>query len=147
MLRSCIWAHASTLLLLRSRTPALRSTYRFLHNVRASGARYLLIGSYISAPNLTDTGTSNRQIVAGDYFDLDVTRFPFSLRPAPMQVIWTAVDYGSYQIKRLRTWCVVAAATCCAMPDAACLHRATHRLQLADVGGGGRITQEAHAAV
>ncbi len=54
--------------------------------MRASGARYLLIGSYLSAPNLTDTGTPNRQIVAGDYFHLDVTRPPFNLLPAPVQV-------------------------------------------------------------
>jgi hypothetical protein len=59
----------------------LHATWQFLNNVRASGARYLLVGSYIK-----DTAP-NRDIAGGDYYPIDLTKPPFNVRPAPLEVI------------------------------------------------------------
>lgn len=58
----------------------LDSVWMFLNNVKASGARYLLVGSYIGG------ATSNRDIAAGDYYPIDLTKAPFNVQQ-PKEII------------------------------------------------------------
>ncbi len=48
-----------------------------------SGSKWLLIGSYIKG----GTGAVNRNISVGDYYPVDVTKPPFNVRPAPVEVV------------------------------------------------------------
>lgn len=53
----------------------LHAAFMFLANVRASGARLLLVGSYLRSTH------PNRDIKAGDYYPIDLTKPPFNLGP------------------------------------------------------------------
>ena len=64
----------------------LHAAWQFLANVKASGARYLLVGSYVKQGS--EGGVSpNRDIVAGEYYPINLLAPPFNLRPAPLEVI------------------------------------------------------------
>lgn len=69
----------------------MSAVYMFLSNVKASGARFLLVGSYISAP-----GRPNVSIKAGDYMSIDLTRPPFRLQPAPLAVVDEHTEDGKH---------------------------------------------------
>ena len=64
----------------------IASAYKFLHNVRQSGAKYLLVGSYLTGGQRV-TGGRNQDILAGDVYDIDLLKPPFSIRPAPLGII------------------------------------------------------------
>ena len=64
----------------------IASAYKFLHNVRQSGAKYLLVGSYLTGGQRV-TGGRNEDVVAGDVYDIDLLKPPFSIRPAPLEII------------------------------------------------------------
>lgn len=51
----------------------------FLANVRKSGSKYLMIGSYIKSTQ------PNRNIALGDYYDVDVMKPPFNF-PKPLEI-------------------------------------------------------------
>lgn len=53
----------------------------YLDNVRKSGVRWLLVGSYVK------TQGGNRDIAPGDYYAIDLTKPPFNLRPPPIEVV------------------------------------------------------------
>jgi hypothetical protein len=79
----------------------LHAAWMFLNNVKASGARYLLVGSYIRHAR-----NDNRDVTPGEYYAIDLTRPPFSLRPAPLMVIDEHTPDGKfmclYEVSRLR---------------------------------------------
>lgn len=52
-----------------------------LQNIKQSGIRWLLVGSYIEAHG------QNRDISAGDYFPINLLERPFNLKPDPIEVI------------------------------------------------------------
>ena len=62
------------------------SAYKFLHNVRQSGAKYLLVGSYLTGGQRV-TGGRNVDIDVGDMYDIDLLKAPFNLRSAPLEII------------------------------------------------------------
>lgn len=64
----------------------IASAYKFLHNVRASGAKYLLVGSYLTGGQRV-TGGRNVDINVGDVYDIDLLQPPFNVRPPPLEVI------------------------------------------------------------
>ena len=64
----------------------IASAYKFLHNVRQSGAKYLLVGSYLTGGQRVTSGR-NVDIAAGDVYDIDLLKPPFNIRPAPLEVI------------------------------------------------------------
>ena len=64
----------------------IASAYKFLHNVRQSGAKYLLVGSYLTGGQRV-TGGRNEDIAVGDGYDIDLLKPPFSIRPAPLKII------------------------------------------------------------
>ena len=64
----------------------IASAYKFLHNVRQSGAKYLLVGSYLTGGQRV-TGGRNVDIAVGDVYDIDLLRPPFNIRPAPLEII------------------------------------------------------------
>jgi len=64
----------------------IASAYKFLHNVRQSGAKYLLVGSYLTGGQRV-TGGRNVDIAVGDVYDIDLLKPPFSIRPAPLEII------------------------------------------------------------
>ena len=64
----------------------IASAYKFLHNVRQSSAKYLLVGSYLTGGQRV-TGGRNVDIAAGDVYDIDLLRPPFNIRPAPLEII------------------------------------------------------------
>ena len=64
----------------------IASAYKFLHNVRQSGAKYLLVGSYLTGGQRV-TGGRNVDIAAGDVYDIDLLKPPFNLRPAPLEIV------------------------------------------------------------
>ena len=64
----------------------IASAYKFLHNVRRSGAKYLLVGSYLTGGQRV-TGGRNDDIEAGEVYDIDLLKPPFNLRPAPLEII------------------------------------------------------------
>lgn len=64
----------------------IASAYKFLHNVRASGAKYLLVGSYLTGGE-SASGGRNADIAVGDTYDIDLLKPPFNLRPPPLKVI------------------------------------------------------------
>jgi hypothetical protein len=53
----------------------LHSSWQFLNNVRATGAKWLLVGSYIEAGAAT-----NVDIPAGEYYSVDLLQQPFCAR-------------------------------------------------------------------
>lgn len=57
----------------------MHAAWQFLNNVRNSGAKWLLVGSYVKS---TDP---NRDIKAGDYYSIDLLKPPFSTRE-PVEV-------------------------------------------------------------
>ena len=59
----------------------LHATWQFLNNVRNSGARYLLVGSYLKYVD------PNRDIAPGEYYAINLKEPPFNLRPAPLEII------------------------------------------------------------
>jgi hypothetical protein len=58
----------------------LHSAWQFLNNVRASGAKWLLVGSYVEA-----APTSNVDIPAGEYYSVNLLQQPFCARQ-PVEV-------------------------------------------------------------
>jgi hypothetical protein len=64
----------------------IASAYKFLHNVRASGAKYLLVGSYLTGGQRVTSGR-NVDIAVGDVYDIDLLQPPFNMRPHPLYVI------------------------------------------------------------
>eukprot|EP00775_Hariotina_reticulata_P009451 gene9451-9617_t len=77
------------------------ATWMFLNNVKASGARYLLVGSYVSGKN-----ANARDIVGGGYYDIDLTRPPFNVWP-PVEVINEQTADGKHMLlfdMRSVTW-------------------------------------------
>ena len=64
----------------------IASAYKFLHNVRQSGAKYLLVGSYLTGGQRV-TGGRNVDVDVGDGYDIDLLKPPFNLRPAPLEII------------------------------------------------------------
>jgi len=59
----------------------LHAAWMFLNNVKASGAQYLLVGSYISSK------AGNVDILAGEYYPIDLLKAPFSVKPKPLEVL------------------------------------------------------------
>lgn len=64
----------------------IASAYKFLHNVRRSGAKYLLVGSYLTGGQRVTRGR-NMDIAVGDVYDIDLQKPPFNLRPAPLEIV------------------------------------------------------------
>jgi hypothetical protein len=64
----------------------IASAYKFLHNVRQSGAKYLLVGSYLTGGQRV-TGGRNVDVAAGDVYDIDLLKPPFNLRPRPLEIV------------------------------------------------------------
>mmetsp|Transcript_5611 Transcript_5611/g.12429 ORF Transcript_5611/g.12429 Transcript_5611/m.12429 type:complete len:480 (+) Transcript_5611:231-1670(+) len=58
----------------------LEYSFAFLRNVKSSGAKYLLVGSYIK-------DGANKDIKLGDYYLINLLAPPFRLRPGPLEVI------------------------------------------------------------
>lgn len=58
----------------------LYAVYNFLNNVKASGAKYLLVGSYLSSE------TPNRDVKGGGYFPINLLKPPFNMSE-PLEVI------------------------------------------------------------
>jgi hypothetical protein len=57
----------------------LHAVWQFLNNVRNSGARWLLVGSYVKSPD------PNKVITPGDFYKVDLLKPPFSAnRPVEM---------------------------------------------------------------
>lgn len=54
--------------------------FAFLSNVKKSKAKFLLVGSYLNSTK------PNVDINIGDYYDIDLTKPPFEVLPAPIQV-------------------------------------------------------------
>jgi hypothetical protein len=50
----------------------LHAVWQFLNNVKATGAKYLLVGSYPHSPD------ANREIAPGDCYNVDLLKPPFS---------------------------------------------------------------------
>lgn len=57
------------------------AAWQFLNNVRASGAKYLLVGSYLRHKG------RNVDIAAGAYYGINLQEPPFNLRPEPLEVV------------------------------------------------------------
>eukprot|EP00775_Hariotina_reticulata_P009452 gene9452-9618_t len=77
------------------------ATWMYLNNVKASGARYLLAGSYINVNNANAV-----DIVGGDYYDIDLTRPPFNVWP-PVEVFNEQTPDGKHMVlfdMRSVTW-------------------------------------------
>lgn len=53
----------------------MHAAYQFLNNVKASGTKYLLVGSYVGRG-------SNRDIGAGDCYNVDLTKPPLNASPS-----------------------------------------------------------------
>ena len=70
----------------------LHATWQFLSNVKASGARYLLVGSYIKSL------MPNRDIGAGDYYPINLLASPFNVRPPPLAVIDERTEDGKHML-------------------------------------------------
>jgi hypothetical protein len=58
----------------------ISAAYAFLNNVRQSGAKYLIVGSYLDADE-------NRDIKGGAYYSINLLKPPFNLRPPPLHVL------------------------------------------------------------
>lgn len=59
----------------------MHGAWQFLNNVKASGAKWLLVGSYITA-----TSPNGNIARAGEYYNIDLMKPPFSLS-RPVEVI------------------------------------------------------------
>lgn len=69
----------------------LHAALMFLANVRASGAKLLLVGSYLT------WNTPNVDIKAGEYYSIDLTKPPFNLGP-PLEVINEKTPDGKHML-------------------------------------------------
>jgi hypothetical protein len=77
------------------------AAWMFLNNVKASGARYLLVGSYLDLENV-----NGRDIAGGDYYAIDLTRPPFNVWPT-VEVIDEQTADGKHMVlfdMRSVTW-------------------------------------------
>ncbi|KAG2422776.1 hypothetical protein HXX76_015796 [Chlamydomonas incerta] len=67
----------------------LSYAHAFLRNVRESGARYLLVGSYMNGT------TANIDVPIGGYYHINVLNPPFSLRHALLDAVAEEVGYSN----------------------------------------------------
>ncbi|GBF88666.1 hypothetical protein Rsub_01565 [Raphidocelis subcapitata] len=67
------------------------SVWQFLANAKATGAKYLLVGSYIK-------GGQNFDIQAGEYYAVNLLQPPFNLKPAPLEVIDEKTKDGKHML-------------------------------------------------
>ena len=66
--------------------------FSFLSQVKASRARYLLVGSYVLSER------PNMDIRIGDYFDINLLKPPFSVSPEPLMVINEETADGKHML-------------------------------------------------
>lgn len=79
----------------------MHAAWMFLNNVKASGAQYLLVGSYIVSK------AGNVDISAGEYYPIDLLKPPFSLKPTPLEVLDEKTEDGKHLLLfdvRQLTW-------------------------------------------
>ncbi|KAG2422777.1 hypothetical protein HXX76_015797 [Chlamydomonas incerta] len=76
----------------------LSYVHSFLRNVRDSGARYLLVGSYL---NETSTKFLNLDIRVGEYYDINLLEKPFSLRHALLETLDEEYIYSGFAHKSM----------------------------------------------
>lgn len=65
-------------------------TRAILANFKASGVRYLIVGSYLNAKG------ANVDIKAGEYYPINLLEPPFNLRPKPVEVIDEETPDGKF---------------------------------------------------
>ena len=76
----------------------LSYVHSFLHNVRDSGAKYLLVGSYL---NESTTQYRNLDIAVGDYYDINLLEKPFSLQHALLETLDEEYRYTGFAHKSM----------------------------------------------
>jgi len=69
----------------------LHGAWQFLSNVRASGAKYLLVGSYVKS------STPNVDIAGGDYYALDLLKPPFNVSK-PLEILDEQTPDGKHML-------------------------------------------------
>lgn len=71
----------------------LNGVWMYLNNVRSSGAKYLLVGSYIKY----GPGNPNHDVPAGGYYQVDLLRPPFSVQ-TPISVLDERLSEGKHML-------------------------------------------------